>query len=304
MPNRKSSGFTLVELLVVIAIIGVLVALLLPAIQAAREAARRTKCTNNLKQLGLGLQNYHDTHACFPPATMLTRASPACTNMGLGTYERMGWGVLILPFIEESATYDHFDFSLPYNVAPNVDLEATGAVIPTFLCPSSAFKAMRCTFTGAITRPTGLGGNDDLSRTDYSPVTDSVDWTCDGTWPKKNPDGIMGHFTNTAMRDIVDGISNTLLLGEQANGTPGSYDCHTYIAFDGFDTANGINDPLTAVPVGGVWHFRNSGFSSYHPGGCHFVLADASVRFISENINQATLSALTTKFGRETIGQY
>jgi prepilin-type N-terminal cleavage/methylation domain-containing protein len=100
MPNHERPGFTLVELLVVIAIIGVLVALLLPAIQAAREAARRTKCGNNLKQLGLALHNYHDTHGRFPPATMITRASPACTNMGLGTYERFGWGVLILPHID------------------------------------------------------------------------------------------------------------------------------------------------------------------------------------------------------------
>ncbi len=304
MRNHERPGFTLVELLVVIAIIGILVALLLPAIQAAREAARRTRCSNNLKQLGLALHNYHDTHGRFPPATMITQTTPACTNMGLGTYQRFGWGVLILPHIEQAATYDRFDFSKAYNVAPNSDLDAGGAVIPTFICPSNVFSAPRCNFTGGITQPTGLGGLDDLSRTDYSPVSDSVDWTCDGVWPKKNPNGIMGHFTGTGIKDVVDGTSNTLLLGEQANGTPGTYDCHTFVTFDGFDTANGINDPITAVPVGGIWHFRNSGFSSYHPGGCHFVLADASVRFISENINQTTLAALTTKFGREPVPQY
>lgn len=303
--SPRRDGFTLIELLVVIAIIAVLIALLLPAVQQAREAARRTQCKNNLKQIGLALHNYHDTHNVFPAATMLSSTTPACMNVGVGVnYWRYGWGVMILPYIELGNVYDHFDFNVNYTVAPSVDMEASGYSVATFLCPSSPFSQPRCTFTGSITRNTGHNGNDDLSRTDYDPVMDSRDWTCDGTWPRRDHDGVMGHFSRTGIKDIIDGTSNTLLIGEQANGAPGSYNCHTWIAFSAMDTARGINDSATTVPGGGTWHFRDTGFSSYHTGGAHFVLGDGSVRFISENINQATLAGLTTRMGGEPIGEF
>ena len=114
----------------------------------------------------------------------------------------------------------------------------------------------------------------------------------------------MGHYSNTSIKDIIDGTSNTLLLGEQANGAVGTFNCHTFISFDGYDTGNGINNPATTERLGGTWHFRNSGFSSYHVGGAHFLLADGGVRFLSENIDQGTLAALTTKYGRETLGDF
>lgn len=133
---------------------------------------------------------------------------------------------------------------------------------------------------------------------------DSRDWTCDGVWPRKDHNGIMGHFSNTRIRDVIDGTSNTLLLGEQANGNPGTFNCHTWVTFGAMDTSRGINDPVTTTPPGGTWHFRQTGFASYHVGGAHFLLADGAVRFLSENISQITLAALTTRFGRETIGEF
>ena len=302
-PPRRA-GFTLIELLVVIAIIAVLIALLLPAVQQAREAARRTQCKNNLKQIGLALHNYHDTHRLFPAATMLSRNSPACMSMAIGTSERYGWGVMILPYLELGNVYEHFDFNVNYSVAPSVDMEAAGYSVSTYLCPSSPFLQPRCTFTGGITRNTGHNGNDDLSRTDYTPVMDSRDWTCDGTWPRRDHNGVMGHFSTTGIKDILDGTSNTLLIGEQANGAPDSYNCHTWVTLNAMDTSRGINESATTAPGGGTWHFRDTGFSSYHTGGAHFVLGDGSVRFISENINQATLAGLTTRMGGEAIGEF
>ncbi len=302
--HRSRRAFTLIELLVVIAIIAILIALLLPAVQQAREAARRTQCRNNLKQIGLALHNYHDVVRMFPAATMITRSSPSCTNMGLGTSEKFGWGVMILPYIDQGNVYNQFDFNLDYKTAPNSDLDAGGQPIAAFICPSSAFTNPRCAFTSGINQPTGNNGNDDLSRTDYSPVMDSRDWTCDGTWPRRDHNGTMGHFSNTRIRDVTDGTSNTLLMGEQANGAPGSWSCHTWVSFDGMDTSRGINDPATTTPSGGTWHFRDTGFSSYHEGGAHFLMGDGAVRFLSENISQVTLEALTTRSGNEVVGEF
>src|SRR5262245_57764577 len=125
---RQRRGFTLVELLVVIAIIGALVALLLPAVQSAREAARRMKCQNHLKQIGLGLHSYHDVHGGLPSGGMST-TSAASANDG------MGFHVFLLPYVEQSALYQQFNGSLPYNVAPNRDLGATKVAL--YLCPSA-----------------------------------------------------------------------------------------------------------------------------------------------------------------------
>ncbi|MFG0262302.1 MAG: DUF1559 domain-containing protein [Novipirellula sp. JB048] len=305
VPRNRVPGFTLVELLVVIAIIGVLVGLLLPAVQAAREAARRMQCSNNLKQLGLALHNYHDTHQQFPSATNLARSSVACSDVGQpGTYYGFGWGVMILPFIEQNNVYERFDFSLQLIDPVNWDLESGGMPIASFLCPSSAFTESRCDLTGNITQPTGKGGRDDLARTDYTPVMDSRDWTCDGVWPRRDHNGIMGHFSKTGFRDIIDGASNTLLLGEHSNGAPGTNHCHMFSAFNAMDTLRGINDPVSTYPGGISWNLRDTGFSSYHPGGAHFVLGDGSVRFISENINQVTLSGLATRHGSETLSEF
>lgn len=140
--RRGSSrlGFTLVELLVVIAIIGILVALLLPAIQAAREAARRTQCANNLKQIGIALHNYHDTYRVFPSEkTMSNRPSDGllrCEDPGPSwDVEPGNWEIFLLPFIEQSAAYDQLDWGRPYNQAPNTAVFQGD--YPGYLCPSN-----------------------------------------------------------------------------------------------------------------------------------------------------------------------
>jgi prepilin-type N-terminal cleavage/methylation domain-containing protein len=139
----RQRGFTLIELLVVIAIIAILIALLLPAVQQAREAARRSTCKNHLKQFGLALHNYHDAFLLFPASSMISTTN--CSDMGVpaGARQKFGWGVMLLPYIDQANSYNHYDFTREFNVAPNSDMNAGGFAISTFICPSSPLKAPR-----------------------------------------------------------------------------------------------------------------------------------------------------------------
>ena len=140
--HRRNSGFTLIELLVVIAIIAILVALLLPAVQQAREAARRTSCKNQLKQLGLALQNYHDVHSVFPIGEGFAGTVAQFASSCDGSQKRAPWTVLILPYLEQGALYDSFNFSLQfrgiYSETPTtgVNFVASNQIVPVYHCPS------------------------------------------------------------------------------------------------------------------------------------------------------------------------
>jgi prepilin-type N-terminal cleavage/methylation domain-containing protein/prepilin-type processing-associated H-X9-DG protein len=294
---RQSSGFTLVELLVVITIIGILVALLLPAVQAAREAARRMRCANNFKQVALAVHGYASARGSLPTGLFLAGYCGAPGSV-VGT----GWAVFILPYLEQSAIYDHFDFRKAFSVAPNSDMEAGGATISAYLCPSDPQSDTLVNYTTSITRP-GRDPNEDLGRTNILGVSDSVDFTCGGYAPRTDGDGVFMNHKTIRLEDMTDGTSNTLLVGEATGDGDRSFNGPTWVLQAVTDTVLGINGPYTMPGDGTPWRWPgpsgggHSGFSSYHPGGCQFALADGSVSFLSQSIGRKVLAAMTTRAG-------
>jgi len=295
--NLLRPGFTLVELLVVIAIIGILVALLLPAVQAAREAARRMQCTNNLKQQALACHNYHDIHHLFPPNHIFSGPTPAQS----GNTEGWGWQALILPMIEQQALYDDLNVA----TVSLVDLLRTrgAAVLPllqnpidSFVCPSDSNKFAPLTHTarhfggGIGTQAAGLG----QWRPAASNYMSSRGMRNNNQVNVNNDThGMFMGILSVAIRDVLDGTSNTFLIGERdtlfcrggtwvgvrnprGNRVRGFY----------YNTAN-CRVLLNAPDPPFAWNSRqgcSEGFSSLHPDGAMFALADGSVRFIMDTI--------------------
>ena len=306
--SKARSGFTLVELLVVIAIIGILIALLLPAVQAAREAARRSQCSNNLKQLSLGLHNYHDTFKSFPPT--LVRATSSSTTWN--NVNSWGWSALILPFVEQGALYDQIDPTrnqldlLAASLLSGTSLGVLSQPVAAFRCPSDVGPAAN---SSRDRFPWGTAGN--TGRPATSNYVASVDtWRINDsstTYPicsaGQNQSKSLGLFRDNIglrMRDITDGTSNVIALGERRwllkmdNGniyTAGAANLFgvrrrnsaAQMADQGAGGCYGINLSLNAAGSS-----KQMGYSSEHPGGAQFGLADGSVRFIGETINHDT----------------
>ncbi len=260
MSQRKA--FTLVELLVVITIIGILISLLLPAVQAAREAARRLQCSNNIKQLGLALQTYHTGYRKFPPSSVW-KVSGAFNTSPVGTantaqlYEN--WAILILPQIDQAPLFNTFDLTqpitsnTPYSSAPTKNNQtARGTNLAVMLCPSDTYN--RTPFNGS-TSPSGLTGNcgDGWAHGDYGANAslglmaataynfyDGADLTAStGGWNgagSRYLRGVMGANASLSIDDIRDGTSNTILLGEIRAGLT-SFDCRGIWAMSGGPSA-------------------------------------------------------------------
>ena len=301
LQRRPQHGFTLVELLVVIAIIGVMVGLLLPAVQSAREAARRMQCSNNLKQLGLGIHNYASTYNSYLPVGVRNN----------GTLGAHGLFSTLLQYIEQQAVYDELDinantYTEPHRFTP----------IATYQCPSYPHPYLyrgepNVNMDGAITNYQGVGG------TWYASGV-RLTTTSHGALPHN---GMFGYDMLRKFADVTDGLSNTLTMGEfvQIDTVPGSAasnfaappgNVRAWIL--GTTTANSRGmyafKVIRDIPINAKVNRNADGipfnflpFSSYHPGGAHFLLGDGSIRFIAESIDLEMYQHLATINGGETV---
>jgi prepilin-type N-terminal cleavage/methylation domain-containing protein len=313
---KSGRGFTLIELLVVIAIIAVLISLLLPAVQQAREAARRTQCKNSLKQIGLAIHSYHDTFSRLPPACM--------------GYNQYGWGVMLLPYLDQANLYNKIASTSGCSYySPATDcISATGfgAYFWTLKAPnglSTGLPIFRCasdTGSSAIAidpsgDPDDLKGPDNdsddlpLSRTNYIAVWGS-DSAANGNRPSNGafpwfitwPD-IPSH----PFRDVTDGLTNTFFIGErrslgtQQGASIGGDDTWVGVGNDPNDVG-GSCQPVCLINATGP--LSDDAFSSRHVGGVQFLLGDGSVRFVSENINSQTYGHLAAISDGFVVGEY
>jgi prepilin-type N-terminal cleavage/methylation domain-containing protein len=313
---KRDRGFTLVELLVVIAIIGVLVALLLPAVQAAREAARRGQCVNNLKQLATAVHNAADSRRVFPPG-FVSKTSISNGNIWIeAQFGESGhsWMLETLPFMEQGPLYERWNFSL--NVAQNA--EAAQTDVPSFYCPSRRAgvrdEDRRSMFMEWQSGGTDYGGCmgagnyffDDGNST--GPFYHRYFFDVNALDRKETDLGIFYWNSKTKFSHITDGTSNTLMLGELQR-----------IYYDSIPTSpftNGASSSLDGWAAGGVatlfdtdndaasnpggvnnWMFESPG--SEHAGGANFAMGDVSVRFISENVDGELFEQLGTMAGGE-----
>lgn len=325
MALRKSflrRGFTLIELLVVIAIIATLIALLLPAVQQAREAARRSTCRNNLKQLGIALHNYHETYGQFPP-TIFNTWGP---NASWTANEKGSYFVRLLPFIDQAPLYDQVDFQ---QLTVDGQVDGNGRplrtiVLEVLICPTD-------------TSPNQWGGGNGRAKTNYhlsmgnqampssigcnqypgNIFNNGSDVGHGNTGDPNRVSGVLSRLQWAAkLRDITDGPSNTIHAGEirpncMDHGVNGWYHFNaTWCA-----TTAPINYPINcygATPVDPTnapcsqpnnWN-TSQGFKSLHPGGAHFLLCDGSARFISETIDYRTYQRLGDRKDGEPVGEF
>jgi prepilin-type N-terminal cleavage/methylation domain-containing protein len=290
-PHRPNVGFTLVELLVVIAIIGVLVALLLPAVQAAREAARRTQCTNNLKQIAIALHNYHDTHRTFPPGGWNE------ANRG----NRLAFNAFILPFMEQQAVYDEFNFEHNHYTGPN--LNPGLRMIPAYFCPScrivrSAFNSEwvggEATYTTHYYAVMGPKGVNPISGNRYPEVDPTA------THGGYALSGVLHRNSSTNMGHVIDGTSNTIMVGEISWEAANCFRIWPRgINGTASGSAKNVEFGINVMPYNGSNNFNDVSFGSQHPGGANFAVTDGSVRFISETVDLALYLAAASMNGRE-----
>lgn len=286
---RRRGAFTLIELLVVIAIIAILISLLLPAVQQAREAARRTQCKNNLKQLGLALHNYHDSHRGF---------APGWVDQNLSAGANWGWSVYLMPAMEQGNMYQQLQVGtihLSAALASVTHERLMKTPLPGFRCPSDTAPGIN-----VRNQLESTNGPVAVASSNYVAANGGGDWTYDG-----NLAGSFGRNSHAKIRDFTDGTSNTIMVGERAwelqlagggkdqcnaatvygvsaDSGGGTHTQRTTMA-KGLHGINQTGDDNTVSPVVPIC---SRSFSSRHAGGAQFLLGDGSVRFVSENIQR------------------
>ncbi len=341
MKRTRSRGFTLIELLVVIAIIAVLIALLLPAVQQAREAARRTQCKSNIKQLALALHNYHEAFSVFP-------FGKGASYTGAAAYARWSQHAMILPYIDQAPLYNSINFSAPpetpgmggviafmpaYSSPTGINSAQCRTVIPLFICPSDT--AVNDAWTGQNNYAANQGG-----------------WLCDRSdqpgastdnSPSEVQTGVFYYLSQCRMRDITDGSSSTCFFSEKirGHGIPDPkadlFVIPHQTSLDAtYQTCQALN-PATATPLTSKWGYSwvmgenccslynhvavpnskscaGTGFpgtmtnmamqvsaASRHTGGVHSMTGDGAVHFVSDNVDLTVWRALGTRAGSETV---
>jgi len=301
--RRAARAFTLVELLVVIAIIGILLAMLLPAVQSVREAARRATCASNMRQVALALQIHHDGHHHFPSGWKTLDANDPKGEPG------WGWAATILPHFEQKSVYEKIDFHQPIGAEHNA--EARETVIPSFRCPSDYAHAhfeLHSESDGSHLF--------EVARANYVGVFGTEEIEDDPS----NGDGTFFHNSDISIRKIRDGASQTIIVGERSSRSGDS----TWVgvvagAEEAFARVVGTADHPPNQNLGAraphsheeeeeeeeeeheEEHHHLDDFSSDHPGGAHFVFGDLAVTFIAEDIDVEVYRALATRSGGEPI---
>lgn len=313
--SSRRLGFTLIELLVVIAIIAVLIALLLPAVQQAREAARRSQCKNNLKQLGLALHNYHDTYNCFPIAGVSASVTPVSAH------------ARVLPYVDQAPLYNLVDFNQTYDHVNNTVPRMTE--LQVFRCPSDT-----------DTLPATIGGRNNY----YWNAGSGVVMYPSGQTGQPPANGIIEHNRKIKIADVIDGTSMTAAMSEKMTGDgsngmaspltdtfrPGTYPNTPDEALQQCNAIDPTNLSMQGYSnVGGPWlqHYHSTTqyshvlppngrscmyppgriattTSSRHVGGVHTLLCDGAVRFISTNVDLGNWRKLGTINGGETVGEF
>jgi prepilin-type N-terminal cleavage/methylation domain-containing protein/prepilin-type processing-associated H-X9-DG protein len=311
----RRAGFSLMELLVVITIIGILVALLLPAVQAAREAARCLHCTNNLKQIGLALHNYHQAHGVFPPGNYAQTAG-VCPgqNTGAESEDRTNWLIAILPYVELESVHSQYNANAANESVANQAIREKS--VPHYLCPSDV----------APTTPVVPGrgpASADMKNVPYMPGSyrgvsgrsdglQFLDSGLNATYPRawRGPLHVAGFlgFSSESLTEIRDGSSNTLLAGESTTSTSLSYRTLWAYSFAHYSLSAAtpqarvlLGDFALCAATGGNGYGDPClrGWGSFHPGGLNFALCDGSVRFLPTTIDMNLFAGLATIDGGE-----
>lgn len=314
---RSRRGFTLIELLVVITIIGILVGLLLPAVQSARAAAQRAQCLNNIRQLGIALQSYHAGLRTFPPSIAIAAGQDPSTS----TDYRANWLVTLLPFMEQTALFNSFNFQSP--LGDPINRTSRGISVPSLICPSDLASSVNIPFARA-------SESDNWARGNYA-ANGALDHLSDANGPASNGwktgwmRGVMGVNASVAIDHIRDGSSNTILVAEVraglhavdrrgtwAMGAPGASSLWAHANDDGIgpnnctaatDNIAGCSEIIEAVSIE---RLQNECMTcctgcqstqgtprSRHPGGLHVAMADGSAHFISNYIEKSSSWTLT-----------
>lgn len=290
--RRGTRGFTLIELLVVISVIGVLMALLLPAVQQAREAARRTQCRNNLHQLALALLNYEQSHRIFPPGE-IHGDHPGAWAKHCDWDGAIGiWENLILPYMDQAPSYNLLNFTVWPQYLDVGNIEVLLRPVPGTQCPSNPFDQYTNNWNGFPLNKArtlhyfAVAGSNEFSTIPHPDGTLTYGH-CNAN------DGIFWNDSATTVSRVSDGLSQTAMLsevwGQSDTGDSRGMHLHAFVYFDWTPNSSRATPWIS---------------SSFHPGGAHIALADGSVRFVGNSINLQIMKGLSTVSGREVLGDY